>query len=131
VSTIPLGVLKTGVPEFSPDLPSTHTDAIEALGVGTREVLWLRFDEAFWSTQATVWAVLDDDAPYRLFVNLMPATGAPVLVALTGGDAAAEVAGLDDDAAVASAMQSLAPYLDLVAAGSPAPTDEPTADPTS
>ncbi|MFJ2354676.1 FAD-dependent oxidoreductase [Frigoribacterium sp. NPDC087798] len=132
VSTIPLGVLKTGVPEFSPDLPSTHTDAIEALGVGTREVLWLRFDEAFWSTQATVWAVLDDDAPYRLFVNLMPATGAPVLVALTGGDAAAEVAGLDDDdAAVAAAMQSLAPYLDLVAAGSPAPTDEPTADPTS
>jgi len=75
--------------------------------------------------------VLDDDAPYRLFVNLMPATGAPVLVALTGGDAAAEVAGLDDDAAVAAAMQSLAPYLDLVAAGSPAPTDEPTADPTS
>ncbi|MBD8141449.1 FAD-dependent oxidoreductase [Frigoribacterium sp. CFBP 13605] len=131
VSTIPLGVLKTGVPEFSPDLPSTHTDAIEALGVGTREVLWLRFDEAFWSTQATVWAMLDDDAPYRLFVNLMPATGAPVLVALTGGDAAAEVAGLDDDAAVAAAMQSLAPYLDLVAAGSPAPTDEPTADPTS
>ena len=131
VSTIPLGVLKTGVPEFSPELPSTHADAIEALGVGTREVLWLRFDEAFWSTQATVWAVLDDDAPYRLFVNLMPATGAPVLVALTGGDAATEVDALDDDAAVAAAMQSLAPYLDLVAAGSPEPTDEPTADPTS
>jgi len=61
----------------------------------------------------------------------MPATGAPVLVALTGGDAATEVDALDDDAAVAAAMQSLAPYLDLVAAGSPEPTDEPTADPTS
>ncbi|NRD25167.1 FAD-dependent oxidoreductase [Frigoribacterium sp. VKM Ac-2836] len=131
VSTIPLGVLKTGVPEFSPELPSTHADAIEALGVGDREVLWLRFDEAFWSTQATVWAVLDEDAPYRLFVNLMPATGAPVLVALTGGDAATEVGALDDDAAVAAAMRSLAPYLDLVAAGSPAPTDGPTPDPTS
>jgi monoamine oxidase len=134
VSTIPLGVLKTGVPEFSPALPSTHADAIEALGVGTREVLWLRFDEAFWSTQATVWAVLDDDAPYRLFVNLMPATGAPVLVALTGGDAADEVDALDDDDAVSAAMRSLAPYLDLVAE-SPTPTDDPTdgaaADPAS
>ncbi|KQS22875.1 FAD-dependent oxidoreductase [Frigoribacterium sp. Leaf186] len=131
VSTIPLGVLKSGVPEFSPELPSTHADAIEALGVGTREVLWLRFDEAFWSTQATVWAVLDDDAPFRLFVNLMPATGAPVLLALTGGEAASAVADLDDDDAVAAAMQSLAPYLDLVAEGSPAPTDEPSADPTA
>ncbi|MET4052712.1 monoamine oxidase [Frigoribacterium sp. PvP054] len=131
VSTIPLGVLKSGVPEFSPELPSTHADAIEALGVGTREVLWLRFDEAFWSTQATVWAVLDDEAPYRLFVNLLPATGAPLLLALTGGEAASAVADLDDDDAVAAAMRSLAPYLDLVAEGSPAPTAEPSADPTA
>jgi len=130
VSTIPLGVLKTGVPEFSPELPTSHTDAIEALGVGDREVLWLRFDRAFWSTTATVWVVLDEDASYRLFVNLLPSTGAPVLVALTGGDAAAEVSGLDDDDAVAAALRSLAPYLDLIDTASPEPTGGPTSDGT-
>ena len=124
VSTLPLGVLQAGTTEFAPELPTAHLDAVAALGVGHQEVVWLRFDEPFWSTEATVWALLDGDGPYRLFVNLMPATGVPVLGALTGGGDAVAALELDDDAAVAAIMSSLAPYLDLVAA--PGPTGDPT-----
>ncbi|WP_423919366.1 FAD-dependent oxidoreductase [Frigoribacterium sp. 2-23] len=132
VATIPLGVLKKGSTEFAPELPSSYTAAIDALGVGTQESLWLRFDQAFWSTQATVWAVLDDTATYRFWLNLMPSTGAPILVALTGGSATTATADLSDDDAVSAAMASLAPYLDLVATpgtpgtDSPSPTDSGT-----
>jgi hypothetical protein len=130
VSTIPLGVLKQGAVEFEPELPAAYTSAVESLGMGDQEVLWLRFDRAFWSTEATVWAVLDDTASDRLFVNLMPSTGEPILVSLTGGDAGRAAATLDDDEAVTAALASLEPYLDLVSA-SPTPSDEPTVDPSA
>lgn len=130
VSTLPLGVLKEGAVEFSPSLPAGYTAAIDALGMGDQETLWLRFDRAFWSTEATVWAVLDDTAAYRLFVNLLPATGEPILVALTGGDSADATAALDDDAAVEAALTSLTPYLDLLSA-SPEPTGSPSGDPSA
>jgi monoamine oxidase len=130
VSTIPLGVLKQGAVEFEPELPAAYASAVESLGMGDQEVLWLRFDRAFWSTEATVWAVLDDTASDRLFVNLMPSTGEPILVSLTGGDAGRAAAALDDDEAVTAALASLEPYLDLVSA-SPTPSDEPTVDPSA
>jgi monoamine oxidase len=130
VSTLPLGVLKEGAVEFSPSLPAGYTAAIDALGMGDQETLWLRFDRAFWSTEATVWAVLDDTAAYRLFVNLLPATGEPILVALTGGDSAEATAALDDDTAVEAALTSLTPYLDLLSA-SPEPTGSPSGDPSA
>ena len=130
VSTLPLGVLKEGAVEFSPSLPAGYTAAIDALGMGDQETLWLRFDRAFWSTEATVWAVLDDTAAYRLVVNLLPATGEPILVALTGGDSAEATAALDDDTAVEAALTSLTPYLDLLSA-SPEPTGSPSDDPSA
>jgi len=130
VSTMPLGVLKRGAVEFDPALPAAYSSAIESLGMGDQEVLWLRFDRAFWSTEATVWAVLDDTASDRLFVNLMPSTGEPILVSLTGGDAGRAAAALDDDEAVTAALASLEPYLDLVSA-SPTPSGEPTVDPSA
>jgi hypothetical protein len=114
VVTVPLGVLKEASVEFSPELPQQHLDAIDALGVGHQEVLWLRFERAFWSTTATVWVVADETARWRVFLNLEPVTGEPVLVALTGGDAALATLELDDDEAVAQAMASLQPYLDLL-----------------
>ena len=126
VVTIPLAVLKAGTTEFSPELPSSHRDAVDALGVGHQEVLWLRFAEPFWSTEATVWTIVDETARWRVFVNLLPATGEPVLVAVAGGDDAVAGLELDDDDAVAEAMASLAPYLDLV--GTPDDAATPPAD---
>jgi monoamine oxidase len=127
VSTIPLGVLKKQKIVFVPPLPAGHLAAIDALGMGVQDVLWLRFDQRLWSTDATVWAVLDDSATFKLWLNLEPATGAPILVALTGGVTAAKVAALSDGDAVDQAVASIAAYFDLApSTASPTPSASPT-----
>ena len=128
VVTLPLGVLKEGTTEFAPELPTTHTAAIETLGVAQQEVLWLRFDERAWSTEATVLTTVDGASGFRVFVNLMPSTGEPVLVALAGGDDAVASLELGDDEAVADALAGLAPYFDLVPEETPAPEPDTGTD---
>jgi polyamine oxidase len=48
VVTVPLGVLKRGLPRFSPVLPPDRRAAIERLGFGRFEKVALRFTEPFW-----------------------------------------------------------------------------------
>lgn len=125
VSTIPLGVFKKQRIVFVPEQSAVRRSAIDRLGMGVQDVLWLRFDERIWSTDDTVWAILDDDATYRLWVNLEPATGYPILVALIGGESAVAAEKLSDAEAVAAAVADLAPYLDRVADDA-SPTPSPT-----
>ncbi|MDN3310912.1 FAD-dependent oxidoreductase [Microbacterium oryzae] len=108
VVTVPLGVLQSESIEFAPALPTAHRGALAALGMGTIETAWLRFEERFWSTDAVIWHVVGGDALIRTWFNLEPVTGEPVLVGLVGGGAAAEFAALDDDEAVTAALASLA-----------------------
>ncbi|GGH49292.1 flavin monoamine oxidase family protein [Microbacterium album] len=115
VLTVPLGVLKEGGIEFEPVLPFTHRGAISALAMGDAENVWLRFDEPFWDTgspagAAAVWHVVGGDAPIRTWINLEPATGQPVLVGCVGGDAARELAELDDEGVLERALASLAVF---------------------
>ncbi|BDZ51963.1 hypothetical protein GCM10025867_42040 [Frondihabitans sucicola] len=128
VSTIPLGVLKKKKIVFVPALPAAQLASIDALGVGVQDVLWLRFDEKLWSSDATVWAVLDDSATYKIWLNLEPATGSPILVALTGGSAATKIGKLGDGEAVAAAVASISSYFDL-APSTASPTPTPSSSP--
>ena len=48
VVTLPLGVLKRGLPRFSPELPPDRRAAIGRLGFGRFEKVALRFTEPFW-----------------------------------------------------------------------------------
>lgn len=122
VVTVPLGVLKAGSIEFDPPLPFSHRGAIAALGMGVQEKLVLRFEEPFWSTDATVWGVVDGDSDFPLWINLQPATGEPVLVGLTAGEAALRLASFDDQEFLGAALASLEPFLDPSLA-SPQPSD--------
>jgi monoamine oxidase len=75
VVTVPLGVLKRGVPRFAPDLPADRWAAVERLGFGRYEKVVLQFDRPFWSAaglshlmlfprdpeESTIW-VIDQDA---------------------------------------------------------------------
>ena len=117
--TVPLGVLKTDGIEFSPALPFAHRGAIADLGMGLIETVWLRFDEPVIETDASLWHVVGGDAPVRTWLNLAPATGENILVGLIGGSAAGEFAKLDDEAARAASLASLAPFLGVTP--SPAP----------
>jgi monoamine oxidase len=130
ISTIPLGVLKKRKIVFVPALPAAHLASIDHLGMGLQDVLWLRFDEKLWSTDASLWAVLDDSATYPLWLNLEPATGYPILVALTGGAPAKKIEKLSDDEAVTRAVDSISAYFDL-APSTASPTPAPSSTPGS
>jgi len=127
VVTVPLGVLKTGAIEFAPALPQPTLDAIDALGVGELEQLWLRFDEPFWSTEATVLSVIDDTAVVAEWINLLPSTGQAILVGLTAADDVPVGAALGDDEFVEAALATLVPFIDPDVAATATATPEPTA----
>ncbi|WP_203138767.1 flavin monoamine oxidase family protein [Microbacterium sp. JZ31] len=110
VLTTPLGVLQDEGVEFEPPLPFSHRGAIAALGMGDIEMIWLRFDEDFWQTDAALWHVVDGAAPIRTWINLKPATGENILVGRIGGEAARQWAELPDEDAVAQALASLEPF---------------------
>lgn len=110
VVTVPLGVLKHQGIAFDPALPFAQRAAIADLGFGTADSVWLRFDEAFWDTDAVVWTVVGGTSAIADWVNLLPVTGEPILVGLVGAEAAEALAKLDDDAVIAAARDSLAPF---------------------
>lgn len=115
VVTVPLGVLKSGAITFEPPLPDDKVAAIEAIGMGLLDKVWLRFDEPFWSSDAQMWTlVAEPGTPYTEWFNLAPVTGEPVLLTLVGGEVAAAWAGRSDDEVEAAAMatlRSLAPAI--------------------
>lgn len=108
--TVPLGVLKEGGVEFDPALPLSHRGAVTALRMGHIETIWLRFEEPFWDTEATLWHVVGGEHRIRTWFNLLPDTGESVLVGVVGGAAAEEFAGLGDDEAVTAALEALEPF---------------------
>jgi monoamine oxidase len=110
IVTVPLGVLQNDGIEFSPLLPFTHRTAISQLGVGTADTVWLRFDEPFWTTTASVWNVVGADAEISTWINLQPLTGDPILVGIVGGAQATRLADFSDEELLGAALVSLEPF---------------------
>lgn len=108
IITAPIGVLRHGSIEFDPALPFAYRSALEAVGSGPVESVWLRFEERFWDTDAAVWHAVGGDAAIRTWINLEPITGEPILVGLVGGEAAREFAELGDGDAAQAATDALA-----------------------
>ncbi|WP_165065594.1 flavin monoamine oxidase family protein [Marisediminicola senii] len=111
IVTVPLGVLKARDITFDPALPLEKTLAIVALEMGTVDAIWMRFDDAFWNTDAVHWSVLGGDLDITRWINLQPATGSPIVVGLVGGERAIALADLSDDEVVLRARLSLEPFV--------------------
>lgn len=92
VVTVPLGVLKAGKVSFMPPLPEKKLRAIDALGMGNLHKTFLSFDHAFWDDVTYIGIMRPDDTKWAEFINLEPALGRPVLLALHGGSDAEAVA---------------------------------------
>lgn len=117
VVTVPLGVLQAGSIELSPPLPAQAADAIDGLGMGVLDKYWFRFDEPFWTDDSLMWTrVRPADAPFAEWFNLLPVTGAPVLLALLGGPTAREWEGRSDDEVLAAAGAALGELSTVVGA---------------
>jgi monoamine oxidase len=110
VLTLPVGVLQREGIEFDPPLGGARRAAIDRLGAGALETLWLRFDAPFWDTRSTRWSVVDPSGRYTEFLNLEPATGLPVIVGLIGGDAAAALQDVSDEDLVDAALTTLSAF---------------------
>jgi monoamine oxidase len=83
VVTVPLGVLKRDVPQFSPALPPDRLAAIERLGFGRYEKVALRFDEPFWRAAGLPHAMIfprDPEAPAVWAIGQDAFGAGPVLV---------------------------------------------------
>jgi len=89
IVTVPLGVLKAGTITFKPALPERKKQAIDRLGFGVLDKLYLRFDDIFWDKDAE-WITYTTPQPnaFPSWLNMAAYTGAPVLMAFAGGSAA-------------------------------------------
>ncbi|WP_309104617.1 FAD-dependent oxidoreductase [Microbacterium sp.] len=111
IVTVPLGVLKAGAIEFDPPLPLPMRSAIDAVGFGQVEVVRVAFDDPFWDTDAAVWSLVGGDAEIATWINLVPLTGEAVLLGIAGGDGAAALTELGDDALSQMVRRLLAPFV--------------------
>jgi monoamine oxidase len=109
VVTIPIGVLKAGTPSFEPALPDWKQRAIDQLGSGLLDKLWLTFDDVFWDAEVDMLEWSDPDRPglWAAWVNGYKAFGQPLLCGFNGGRFARELAMVSDEEVVNSAMQAL------------------------
>ena len=110
IVTVPLGVLKAGSIEFDPPLPLPMRSAINTLGFGQLELVRVAFDEAFWTTDATVWSLVGADALITTWINLRPITGETALLGIAAGDSATALSDIDDEELTQMVRDLLAPF---------------------
>ena len=123
VVTVPLGVLKRGLPRFSPVLPPDRLAAIGRLGFGRFEKVALRFTEPFWRDAGFPQLMVFPREPGEWMVWAMGLDafgGGPVVVFFVFHSAAERLAGAGEDVWVRWALGMLAQ-----ATGRPCP--QPTA----
>ncbi len=108
VVTLPLGVLQAGSVEFAPALPPAKLAAIDRLGMGHLSKLYLRFPEVVWDPDVEFIGYIGPErGVFPLWVNMVPVTGAPILMAFHGGSRADELARWDDQRLVEASLQAL------------------------
>ena len=106
--TLPLGVLKTGQPTFTPALPAAKQQAITKLGMGVLNKCYLRFATAFWPSNVDwIEYVPSVHGEWTEWVSFVKSTGKPVLMGFLAADQAIAKEALTDAQIVASAMTVL------------------------
>ena len=108
VITFPLGVLKQASVTFEPPLPGSKQEAIDRLGMGVLNKVYLKFPEAFWDVDVETISYLGESlGEWCDWLNFLPFTGESVLMAFHGGEKGFALEELSDDEIVAGAMQTL------------------------
>ncbi|MFJ3384699.1 MULTISPECIES: flavin monoamine oxidase family protein [unclassified Curtobacterium] len=106
VVTVPLGVLQAGDVTFDPPLSGPAAGALDRLGMGVYDKVFLRFETRFWDT----WVVRQQGSAgvdWHSWYDMSRVTGEPVLAALLGGAGARRIETLTDDEVVAEGLAAL------------------------
>jgi monoamine oxidase len=123
VVTVPLGVLKAGLPSFAPPLPGDRVKAIDGLGFGRYEKVVLVFETAFWAQAGLSHLMVfpaDEEQPTMWVFDLHAFGAGPALAAHVFHSATSTVAVQTSEEAAAWLTAILAEVV-----GAPAP--EPVA----
>ncbi|MBQ0984800.1 FAD-dependent oxidoreductase [Streptomyces sp. F63] len=109
VVTVPIGVLKARRIAFDPPLPREKQAAVDALGAGLLDKLWLAFPRVFWDRDADALQWFDRANPglWSWWLNGHKAFGKPVLLGFNSGRHARDLAERGDREVVAGAMAAL------------------------
>lgn len=108
--TVPLGVLKAGSIRFDPPLPAKKRAAIDALGMGTLDKVYLLFDEVFWDANPDWIVTPENDLPpgqFNGWLNMAKYIDQPVILAFNGGQPALDLADETDEQLIQKALQTL------------------------
>ena len=108
VVTLPLGVLKSGNVLFSPALPSGKQRAIEGLGFGVLNKVYLEFPTVFWDRDAHLLGYISEEkGRFCEWLNFYPLTGKPILLGFNAGEFGLTIENWADDEIVNLAMRTL------------------------
>lgn len=108
VLTLPLGVLKAGSVRFLPALPAAQQAAIDQLGMGVLNKLYLRFAKPFWPVDADWLEVIAEErGAWTEWLSLQRVAGVPVLLGFNAATRARQIEGWDDARVVDDALRTL------------------------
>lgn len=108
VVSLPLGVLKSGRVTFTPQLPDRKLAAMDGLGFGVLNKVYLQFPSVFWDAEADGLAYVSEQrGRFNAWINFAKINGQPILLAFNGGDFGFEIEDWSDEQIVAAAMETL------------------------
>lgn len=108
IVAVPLGVLKKGSITFDPPLPAAKREAIDKLGMGLLNRVYLRFPKVFWDKQAQGFGIIPRRPDeWTEYVNYYPVINEPILLCFNSGRFARRVEKLSDEETVAGMMATL------------------------
>lgn len=107
VSTLPVGVLKSGAVRFVPSLPESKQTALQRIEMGPVLKILLRFEDRFWPASLSTLACGVGRVTLYWNVFYRAREQPPVLTAYCTGPRAAELSTVSDDEAAAVAVNDL------------------------
>ena len=108
VVTLPIGVLKNDSVKFAPPLSSEKQKAIQTMGAGVLDKLFLRFPFVFWDQEAEIlnW-ISAEHGRWNEWLNISYYKSQPVLLGFNAADYARKIDSWSDEEIVADAMRVL------------------------
>lgn len=108
IVAVPLGVLQSGIIQFSPALPDSHLQAMGRMQMGVLNKVILQWDAPFWDNNLTyIGYTPSTKGKYNYFLNLQKAAGKPCLMTFAFGDYAIAMESHSDAQVEADVMQHL------------------------
>jgi monoamine oxidase len=108
IITLPLGVLKKNVIEFSPPLPERKQAAIKRLGMGILNKIYLKFPKVFWEKDSDMLGYISENkGEWAEFLNIYKYTNQSILLGFNAGKYGLETEKLTDKEIVEAAMTVL------------------------